>query len=481
MKRLFFCIAFLLSVISPAAAAFNQALLSAPPNITFSKANPVLPLVTLEMFGCTPNTTSVDNTSCINSALAFLCAPGGGEIFVSNNYFYYNGTVQMLCNNITVMGTGYGSILEAGPSGTFTVGTAVTSSGNKAGIDVLYPKFTNISFTAVTNYSGSIVQLLQGEHIAFDTVNISVPSGNGSTQTNALFTKWVQYTMIHNLHTFVNGYAVYIYLDNAIPENEDHFSIDDSWLYLTGNYLSGTNPASIAIQRVAGRPLDTAMFQFEVKSTHFYQNLTTGFASSNGVLVINEGSGSNSKVLETSAFTSDWFEGLQNGFNTSTMAANDTSMFGTRGCSFLGNAGSAFLGSGVSKTQASAIDDAFAQVGTLENGMKIFFGGNNQVNAVTTLFTDDPAYARYAAKTAGGSLQGVILKSSGVASVSMGATSITIPVAFTGGNAPSIFTVTPEWNSAVFVTDVGSSSFKVQFPSAPANEGFFWSAEVADR
>lgn len=432
--------------------------------------------VNVGWFGAKGNAIT-DDAAAIRAAIAVL--PVGGAIYIPSGIFVYGSDIQLNTHNVLFFGNGGSSILQPNNSAKFRIGTPQ----GVGAIDVLFPTFEKLSFAASANHNGAILTAVLTQNLTLRDVDIGVRSNDGSTQTDGLRLESTQYTVIDNLHSFVNGYNIHVFLPNSIIQNEDHYSIKNSWLYTSKTTKAGSTPAGIAIERQAGRQLFNGPGQFGVYNTHFGKFTDGGTSPTSGILVINELGGSDSRVVTSACVETCMFENHNYGSNAGTASTNDTSDISFKNCYFLAISNCCILGSQTFKSRATVESCNFLNcAGDATKNIRVHWTGANSVS-VGGQIMDDPRTQRMSNKAAQ-CVSGTTLWNATFANVLSGVSSVVVTHGLKGngiGITPTLVLATPGFNSTCWVSNEGATTFTLHFGTPPAADSYvWWQAEIVE-
>lgn len=421
----------------------------------------------------------LDDAAAIRATITALPVNVGGAIYIPSGIFMYGSDIHLNTNFVTIYGNGGSSILQANNSAKFYIGVPQ----GVGAINVLFPTFEKVTFAASGNHNGAILIAVLTQNLTLRDLDISVRDNNGATRTDGLRLESTQYTVIDNLHSFVNGYNIHVFLPNSIIQNEDHYTISNSFLYTSKVMKAGSTPANIAIEREAGRQLFNAPGQFGAYNTHFGNFASGGASPTAGILVINELSGSDSRVVTSACLETCMFENHEYGFNAGTASTNDTSTASFKNCYFLAITTCGILGSQTFKSAATVENCKFLNCpGDATKNIRVHWLGPNDVS-VSGQIMDDPRTQRLSNKAAQ-CVSGTTLWNANTETVLSGVSSIVVTHGIRGNAAPlqpTSIIATPGFNSTWWVTNEGTTTFTLHFGTPPgANSYVYWQAEIVE-
>jgi hypothetical protein len=421
------------------------------------------------------------------AADAWAASVGGAQITVPAGDYPFATDVRLLASSTCWIGHGAKSRFRGIGNARLIVGQATPGAGTepaKTGTKVVETHLLGLGIKPNDNHSGECLLLDYCDNTVLWRLDVGPFNNNGTTVTHGIKYNWTQYTETNQCLVNVNGYGLYVLLPYNSPENEDHFSFHACWVYTGKTINASFMPACVAFERGINR--GAAIFHCEFFACHFGKFPAAGPTASNpsaGLLIVNnDTAGTDRRTFHAMSMQGCMFENVDYPIDFKSKAvANDTSAMHLSSVSFLGFQ-TAIQGTDISKTYATVQNCYFQNGATGVDNVRCFFDGFNRMLNVTTRCAQSYGNHRYAAKT-GLSLfdtAGTVrLRNSSSQSVSGSPTSVTITHGLAG--APNMFDITPSWNTTFWVTNVGATTFQVNFGTAPTGTPvLYWTAEIRD-
>lgn len=436
--------------------------------------------------------TGADDTAALQAAFAWLNTAQGRALLVPVGTFAFNTDLSILQYGTRIQGVGGGRCQLMGTNNArIILGQAiigpVNSSGQitKQGTKVQDCTLSGLSIQPAGNHSGECVLLDYADNTLIELCTIGPFSNDGSTVTIGVKTNWVQWVYIDKNQINVNGACLWLRRPTTDTENEDHFHITRNQLY-NGKVppTNGFTPANIIIE--ADLNCGYAYFEFELRGNHigkFMSGSTASTTMTGGLRLAGYDTSGDYRALHNATIRDNFFEYVNYpiDFKRGLSGAKDTSAIDFSGNAVL-SATVVFNGTALSKNTATLEANYYLQCTTLVDGFKCLFNGYNRYSSIPTLSVQPLNYHRFAYKqTTGGSLPYVYLEARGTANVSSGQTylDITHNLSVT----PTDFSAIPTssgWVPNFWISNVGATTFRVNFADPGAGKSFRWIASVAD-
>lgn len=282
------------------------------------------------------STGTNDSSGAILKAIEVAIEKGGGSIFFPAGKYRVDRTIEILGNNVKLVGVGRASCISLSASGRIIFGKRHVNEGRRSGTKVIFCELNSIAFQCDSTYKQELISLDYTDNFTVDNVSITISDSVGQNKIDGIRCYWTQYTTFKNYHSFVNGHAVSIYLDSVHPQNDDHFSFYSCFLYSSKRLKLNEYSANIFVERAEGR--NSAIGHFSAYACHFAAFTTNNEISrTRGVLAANSDAQLGTRLFEQALFVDCMFENAEVFVDFSDKCKIDNSRLLFISCYFLGN------------------------------------------------------------------------------------------------------------------------------------------------
>lgn len=428
-----------------------------------------------------------DFAPIIRMADAWCIENGGGRITFPAGNFFIRSDTRILSNCTQWVGQGTSSNILGVDGARLMIGEAILVSngpGNepeKTGTKCIQVTLSNLGIKPLDNHAGECLTLDYCDYTVLHRLDVGPYNNDGSTVTHGVRMNWVQYTEMDQVFINVNGACVWIELPYAHPENEDHYSFHTCWFYNGKSFNTSFSPCIVYYNHATGR--SAGIFHTEFQATHFMRAETNANGMfTRGIMLANqEPAGQTIRTFQVLDLHGCFFENVDYPYDSKTLSsAYDSSLISLDATSMLVFK-TALLGKEISKSSAN-VKGCYFQEGELGfDGIRCFFEGANRALSVTKLFGQSANLHRFSDKS-GLSLSGaenVRLRNAGTAAGAIASSTLVINHGLIG--RPDIFNISPTWPTTWWLSNVGATSFQINFGTPPnSSTTVYWLAELSE-
>lgn len=414
---------------------------------------------------------TTDDTTAVLSAIASLTDPHGGALKVHSKIKITNDIV-ISSNNFKIYGESRARI-HFYDDANLKVGIATPSGSVKGGTKVVDFLIDHVDLIAYDNHDGEILSLQYCDNVRVSNSSIGAAEHDGSASCDCVLLRWVQWIMFDNVELIANRYNVLFDMQEYTPQNEDHIEFHNNCrLYISKTVESGEIPANICFRYAENRTSHPGQISFF--GGHFADTLAPPATVARGVYIKQLGSpSSDNRAAEMINFYGVMFEDqyiMVDAVNG--VVSNDTSRFNFDGCYFIGNFRTdTWLKGTPSKTRAAVKSCVVLNMDNGIDGMNCELLGNNYHSGVTNFHVGSTTLHNWAMQQDFATK----VKEHGSAAVVSGSTYVDIT--HTLESTPNVFDLVPDWQTQWWITNIGSTTFRVNFGTAPsADKTLYWGA-----
>jgi hypothetical protein len=436
--------------------------------------------------------TGADDTAALQAAFQWLNAAQGRTLHVPVGTFAFSTDLRILQYGARIQGVGGGLCRLMGTSNArIILGQAIVGPADanglisKLGTKVQDCTLTGLSIQPASNHAGECVLLDYADNTLIELCTIGPFGNDGSTVTIGVKTNWVQWVYIDKNQINVNGACIWLRRPTTQIENEDHFHITRNQLY-NGKVppANGFTPANVVIE---GDPAcGYAIWEFELRGNHigkFMSGSNAATTMTGGLRLVGTDTSGDFRAFHSATIRDNFFEYVNYpiDFKRGLSGAYDTSSIDFSGNTVL-SATLVLNGTSTNKNSASLEANYYLQCTTLVDGFRCFFNGYNRWSSVQTLSVQPLSSHRFAHKQAtGGSVPGVYMEARGTATATAGTTylDITHNLSATPTDCNAMPT-SSGWTPGFWISNIGPTTFRVNFTDPGASKTFRWTASVAD-
>lgn len=320
-----------------------------------------------------------------------LLPTNGGTITFSGDYSGISEDIKILRNKVVIEGTGANRMIFNAPYG-LRVGYADFAAPNKnTSTKVVTIKLKDFHVTGETNYTGTLTHFEFADQITTENFNsspISISSASGSLCVG-LKVSWVQWWWDYSGVFGGNKWALWFNFTNHGIDNEDHFHLNGTRIYLQKGLITGVVCAAVYAFFENGRNNGAAEVSFD--GVHLGEFADGGSDLTNAYCMITQldGNVSDKKIFRSVSFNDCMIEQFKTMFDLKTLntgAGKDTSIYVFNGSYFVGNnfATDVLFRAETFKAFSVFRDCESSSIDTLFEGVQCKFEGRNDFSPYNT-------------------------------------------------------------------------------------------------
>lgn len=345
-----------------------------------------------EDFGAVDGLTIV---SAINSAVDALPA-NGGTVSFSDHYSGIAEDLSILRNKVKLKGSGFNRLVFDSGYGLKLGYADLAASDKTTSTKVVSIILEDFHVTGETDYDGILTDFQYCDDVItrnFTSSPIDISSASGSLCIG-LRVSWVQWWYDYNGYFTGNKAGVFWNFTDHSQDNEDHFHLNGTKIYLNKGLVTGEVCASNYVFFESGRVNGAS--EVSLNGVHIGEFASSGSDLSNAYGWVSDldGTSNDRKIFRSIAFNSCMIEQFPTMFDLKTLNASgsgkDTSIYGFNETYFVGNsfATDYLFVSDSSKAFATFKSCEASSINTLFSGVRCRFEGRSDFSPYNTFSTN---------------------------------------------------------------------------------------------
>ncbi|GAM00705.1 hypothetical protein [Sphingomonas parapaucimobilis] len=436
-----------------------------------------------------------DSTAAMLAAFAWLNEREGRTLNVPRGSFVFSQDLRVTSHFASIIGEGKSASMLSGRQGAkIVLGTAIITGYEPDGRPirtadgkVLFPRLHGIGVKPDGATSQKCIYLENCDNALLSELDVGPFSISNNAIVDGISTNWVQWTSLEHVFTNVNNFALDINLKWETDENEDHFFINACQLYIGKQPSIGAIPACIRILREPNR--SAPFWNFHIFGrTHFLgwkaadNPVPGGPIDTSGIQLQSPNDGGIHGTLAGFSIDECFFEDVTYPIDMKRKLGDGAN----EGCS-LKVSNTTFMRGAIaiwgrdSTKQFVALDGCeFVDMSAVVEKVTLNAGNRNRRHN-TPIFDTEGFFGKHRYVYLD-SMEGVTWYAEGVATVTSGATEVSISYALSAQYGYEVVTdlLVPNWATSVGMDNPTPTSATIRFgTAAPTGARVRWRVKIS--